>query len=44
MAELMHTSRARLDRLLDAGNSGATLETPMRVAKAVGRELRHELD
>ncbi len=43
MAELMHTSRAQLDRLLDPDNSGATLETLMRAAKAVGRELRHEL-
>lgn len=44
MAELMQTSRARLDRLLDPDNSGTTLETLMRAAKAVGRELRRELD
>jgi predicted XRE-type DNA-binding protein len=43
MAELMHTSRAQLNRLLDPDNSGATLETLMRAAKAVGRELRLEL-
>ncbi len=43
MAELMHTSRAQLDRLLDPDNSGTTLETLMRAAKAVGRELRLEL-
>lgn len=43
MAELMHTSRAQLDRLLDPNNSGTTLETLMRAAKAVGRELRLEL-
>ena len=43
MAELMHTSRAQLDRLLDPDNSGATLETLMRAAKVVGRELRLEL-
>jgi antitoxin HicB len=43
MAELMHTSRAQLDRLLDPKNSGTTLETLMRAAKAVGRELRLEL-
>ncbi len=43
MAELMHTSRAQLDRLLDPDNGGATLETLMRAAKAVGRELRLEL-
>ena len=44
MVELMHTCRAQLDRLLDPGNSGATLETLMRAAKPVPRELRHELD
>jgi antitoxin HicB len=43
MAELMHTSRAQLDRLLDSDNTGTTLETLMRAAKAVGRELRLEL-
>jgi DNA-binding phage protein len=43
MAELTQTSRARLDRLLDPDNSGATLETLMRAAQAVGRELRLEL-
>jgi antitoxin HicB len=43
MAELMHTSRAQLDRLLDPDNSGTTLETLLRAAKAVGRELRLEL-
>jgi len=43
MAELMHTSRAQLDRLLNPDNSGTTLETLMRAAKAVGRELRLEL-
>jgi predicted XRE-type DNA-binding protein len=43
MAELMHTSRAQLDRLLDPDNGGATLETLMRAAKVVGRELRLEL-
>ncbi len=43
MAEMMETSRAQVDRLLDPKNSSATLETPMRAAKAVGRELRLEL-
>jgi predicted XRE-type DNA-binding protein len=43
MAELMHTSRAQLDRLLDPDNGSATLETLMRAAKVVGRELRLEL-
>ena len=39
----MQTSRAQLERLLDRDNNGATLEAPMRAAKAVGRELRIEL-
>jgi antitoxin HicB len=43
MAEMMETSRAQVDRLLDPRNSSATLETLMRAAKAVGRELRLEL-
>jgi antitoxin HicB len=43
MAELMHTSRAQVDRLLDPGNSSATLETLIRAARVVGRELRLEL-
>jgi antitoxin HicB len=43
MAKLMETSRAQLDRLLDPNNGGATLETLMRAARAVGRELRLEL-
>jgi antitoxin HicB len=43
MAELMHTSRAQLDRLLDPSNGSVTLETLMTAARAVGRELRLEL-
>ena len=43
MAELMHTSRAQLDRLLDPDNNSATLETLICAAKFVGRELRLEL-
>jgi len=43
MAEMMETSRAQVDRLLDPKNSSATLETLMRAAKALGRELRLEL-
>jgi len=43
MAAMMETSRAQVDRLLDPKNSSATLETLMRAAKAVGRELRLEL-
>jgi predicted XRE-type DNA-binding protein len=43
MAELMNTSRTQVDRLLDPANGGATLETLLRAAKIVGRELRVEL-
>ncbi|HEY3639802.1 MAG TPA: Fis family transcriptional regulator [Xanthobacteraceae bacterium] len=43
MAELMDTSRAQVDRLLDPENGSATLETLMRAARIVGRELRLEL-
>jgi len=43
MAEMMKTSRAQVDRLLDPANGGATLETLMRAARIVGRELRLEL-
>ena len=43
MAEMMHTSRAQIDRLLDPANNSATLETLMRAAKVVGRQLRLEL-
>jgi predicted XRE-type DNA-binding protein len=43
MAELMNTSRTQVDRLLNPANGGATLETLLRAAKIVGRELRVEL-
>ena len=43
MAEMMETSRAQIDRLLDPTNNSATLETLMRAAKVVGRRLRLEL-
>lgn len=43
MAELMHTSRAQLDRLLDPSSGSVTLETLITAARAVGRELRLEL-
>ncbi len=43
MAELMNTSRAQVDRLLDPDNGSATIESLMRAASAVGRELRLEL-
>jgi predicted transcriptional regulator len=43
MAELMKTSRAQLDRLLDPDNGGATIESLQRAAEVVGRRLRVEL-
>jgi antitoxin HicB len=43
MAELMNTSRAQVDRLLDPDNGSATIESLSRAASIVGRELRLEL-
>jgi len=43
MAKLMETSRAQVDRLLDPNNASATLESLIRGARIVGRELRLEL-
>lgn len=43
MAELMRTSRAQLDRLLDPEQGNVTLETLHRAARVLGRELRVEL-
>ena len=43
MAELMKTSRAQVDRLLDPDNGGATIESLQRAARIVGRELRMRL-
>jgi antitoxin HicB len=40
MAELMRTSRAQVDRLLDPDNGSATIESLQRAARIVGRELR----
>lgn len=42
MAELMSTSRAQLDRLLDPDNGAATLESLQRAANVLGRRLRVE--
>jgi predicted XRE-type DNA-binding protein len=43
VARRMHTSRAALDRLLDARNGSVTLNTLYRAATAVGRQVRLEL-
>lgn len=42
LAELMHTSRAQVDRILNA-KGNVTIETLQRAAALVGRELRLEL-
>jgi len=42
LAERMHTSRAELDRILNAKRN-VTVETLQRAAALVGRELRLEL-
>jgi hypothetical protein len=39
MAKRMRTSRAALDRLLDAKNTSVTLQTMGRAALALGKEL-----
>ena len=43
MAERMKTSRAAVDRLLDASNSSVTLNTLGKAARALGRKVRIEL-
>ncbi len=43
MARRMHTSRAALDRLLDPHNNAVTLQTLLKAAAAVGRQLRLEI-
>jgi antitoxin HicB len=40
MAELMQTSRAQLDRLLDPEQGNVTLDTLHRAAHVRGRQLR----
>jgi hypothetical protein len=42
LAELMHTSRAQVDRILKA-KGNVTIETLQRAASFVGRKLRLEL-
>jgi transcriptional regulator with XRE-family HTH domain len=43
LARRMKTSRAVLDRLLDAKNPAVTLSTISRAATALGRRIRLEL-
>ena len=43
LAELMRTSRAQVDRILDPDKGNVTIETLQRAAALVGRHLRVEL-
>jgi antitoxin HicB len=43
MAQLMKTSRAQLDRLLDVNAGNVTLETLQKAASILGRSVRLEL-
>jgi DNA-binding Xre family transcriptional regulator len=43
MAERMKTSRAAVDRLLNANNTSVTLQTLEKAARVVGRKLKIEL-
>jgi len=43
MAKRMKTSRSQLDRILDPDNPKIQLDTMMKAASALGRELRIEL-
>jgi len=43
MAEKMHTSRAALNRLLDAEDTSLTLTTLFSAASALGKKLKLEL-
>jgi antitoxin HicB len=43
LAELMRTSRAQVDRILDPEKGNVTIETLQRAAALMGRQLRFEL-
>jgi len=43
MAKHMKTSRSQLDRILDPENASVQLDTLIKAARALGRELRIEL-
>lgn len=43
MAKAMNTSRSQLDRILDPENSRIQLDTVIKAAHVLGRELRIEL-
>lgn len=43
LAELMHTSRTQVDRVLDPSDGNVTIETLQRAAAVVGRKVQVEL-
>ena len=43
MAKAMKTSRSQLDRILDPDNTRVQLDTVMKAARVLGREVRIEL-
>ncbi|MBA3810394.1 MAG: XRE family transcriptional regulator [Caulobacteraceae bacterium] len=43
LAELMHTSRTQVRRMLDPKDGNVTIETLQRAAGVVGRKVRLEL-
>src|ERR1700680_3543720 len=43
LADLMHPSRAQIDRILDPDKGNVTIETLQRAAALLGRQLRLEL-
>jgi antitoxin HicB len=43
MAVRMHTSRSHLDRVLDANDTGLTIDTLSRAAQALGYRVKIEL-
>jgi antitoxin HicB len=43
LAELMKTSRAQVDRILDPEKGNVTIETLQRAAAMLGRKVRLEL-
>ncbi len=43
LAQLMHTSRTQVDRLLDPTDGNVTIETMQRAAAVVGRQVQFAL-
>ncbi len=43
MAKAMRTSRSQLDRILDPGNDRVQLDTVIKAARVLGREVKIEL-